>query len=236
MKRILITILALITLHTYAEDDAKETYPCVFQLSPEQKQELTSIGLDAIQVGASNKDPKSISQLGGLYLTGTLVEKDESKGLGYIKQAAELGRANSMKFLYAAYFCGLGTEVNEKEGIRWLEKYVESQVEVVNFEGKDYEYRGNKSYLENAYILLNKYYYSGKDEYKQKLINLTDDLINHTRTSVSSDRQMASNPESYRTVTGKDIAKEKIVEFYNSRADSEQKQLDKLLNFRSKIK
>ena len=231
-KLIMALVILGLSLHTYATDKESEKLECVVQLTPEQVTEIKSIGIDSIKSDAANKDPKAINMLGMLYLSGTLVDKDEELGFGYIKEAAELGRPGAVQGVFFLYFCGLGTEVNNDKGIEWLEKHLENLVETYNINGTEVIFKGSDKYIKTAYILANQYISSSKPEHKEKLKDVIDTLIEQTHIAISSANKMIANPDSIRTVSGTELTNEQIIKHYSQIADRMTIRLDELLNFK----
>ncbi|MCU7870892.1 MAG: sel1 repeat family protein [Candidatus Thiodiazotropha sp. (ex Lucinoma borealis)] len=60
-------------------------------------------------------------QLGMLYLFGKGVEQDASKGIGWLKEAAESGSYLAANELGQIYLSGKGVERDEAEAVKWLE-------------------------------------------------------------------------------------------------------------------
>jgi len=231
--KLLIVVLALFSLQTYAVESEQDKLKCVVNISSEQAEEVSLLGLDAIKSGADNKDPKSLNMLGALYLSGTLVDKDEELGFSYVKQAAELGRDSAIRALFSLYFCGLGTEVNQDEGISWLEKHLDNLVENYNINGEDIEYKGSDKYVKTAYQLANEYISSNNPKHKAKLSGVINTLIDQTYIAISSAEQMVNNPESIRVVSGTDLNNEQISNHYNKVVSRFKVRLDTLLKFKA---
>jgi hypothetical protein len=234
MKRILTTLLTLISLQTYAVDKAEERLECIVQLTPEQIKEVTSIGIDTIKSEASNLDPKALNMLGMLYLSGVLVGKNEELGFDYIKQAAELGRPGAVKGLFTLYFCGLGTEADDDKGIEWLEKHLENLVYSYDFDGNKGKWMGSKEYVDTAYALVNKYISSVNPKHKLKIPGVIDILIKQASMSVTALENIAAKPEMYRSImVDTKLTDNQIFSNYNQRAKEAKARLDELLAFKA---
>ena len=234
MKILLTTLLTLISLQSYSVDIAQDKLKCIVDLTPEQIKEVTSIGIDTIKSDAANKDPRAINTLGMLYLSGTLVDKDEELGFNYIKQAAELGRPGAVQGMSFLYFCGLGTEADNNKGIEWLEKHLDNLVYSYDFDGNKGKWMGSKEYVDTAYALVNQYISSVNPKHKLKIPGVIDILIKQASMSVTALEDIVAKPEMYRRImVDTKLTDNQIVNNYNQRAKEAKVRLDELLAFKA---
>jgi TPR repeat protein len=67
---------------------------------------------------------KSQARLGALYLAGVGIEKNQTKGLKWLRLAAKKGNAKAEENIGTAYHMGLGVAPNLKEAIKWYERSI----------------------------------------------------------------------------------------------------------------
>ncbi len=58
--------------------------------------------------------------IGIMYLNGISVDRDEKKGIEWLKTAAEHGSAEAASKLGIAHYCGIGTPVDYAEALKWF--------------------------------------------------------------------------------------------------------------------
>ena len=86
-------------------------------ISPEQLKKLTE--------SAEAGDADAQSTLGGMYLVGIGVAKDEKKAAEWIAKAAEQGDADAQFVLGSLYLDGIGVAKGEKKATEWIAKAAE---------------------------------------------------------------------------------------------------------------
>ena len=70
---------------------------------------------------AEQGDSNAQWRIGAIYYTGKGVNKNEAKGLKYVKLAAENGKADAQFFLCACFLNGKGVSKDIDEAIKWCE-------------------------------------------------------------------------------------------------------------------
>jgi TPR repeat protein len=71
---------------------------------------------------AEEGDAAAQLRLGGAYILGMGVVKDEAEGWRWCRKAAEQGGARAQVLLGGAYMRGTGVEKDEEEGLKWVMK------------------------------------------------------------------------------------------------------------------
>ena len=146
MKKLLIVVLTLFSLQSYAtvmpnDSVAKQVQdslnrsawvlgwnegvwidsvamPC--GLSDKHKETMLSKSLDGWLKLVAEEDTRALGMIGMMYLHGVGAKQDEQFGLGFIKSAANKGRANSAFLVAFANVCGTGNlTVDYVEAIKW---------------------------------------------------------------------------------------------------------------------
>jgi uncharacterized protein len=78
------------------------------------------------RLGARRGDPESQYDLGFMYLLGEGVAADPTRGLAYLKHAANAGHSGAARLLSHIYRDAMfGTARNELESSRWRERALE---------------------------------------------------------------------------------------------------------------
>ena len=80
------------------------------------------VDMDALIEKAKQGNIDALEQLGECYYKGVFVEKDYTKAIPFLKQAAEKGSPKSMFYLYQCYNFGRGVPENEHEATSYLRK------------------------------------------------------------------------------------------------------------------
>ena len=92
--------------------------PC--GLSDKHKETMLSKSLDGWLKLVAEEDTRALGMIGMMYLHGVGAKQDEQFGLGFIKSAANKGRANSAFLVAFANVCGTGNlTVDYVEAIKW---------------------------------------------------------------------------------------------------------------------
>lgn len=239
MKKLLTIILSIFTLQTYANSESYKLDK--LELGPGQIRTINILGLEKIKSGVEKKDPLMTNILGGMYLSGTKVELDTKKGAEYVRQAAELGRGNAIFTMYGLYRFGIGVERDIHKAIEWLEKYVESFIEIIDFDGQKVVLKNNENYIRNAVRLLDEYYrmfmFESDSSYISKHLTLLNELITMFERDVRLDRMVANDPYLWHIgAKGMPLTTDKqITDFYNRRADEKQARLDRWLIYKKQV-
>lgn len=75
-----------------------------------------------LEQAAKHKHPAAILELSNFYRRGDVVEKDVTKSVELVKQAAELGEVQAMRDLACIYEHGLGVDVDDEKADYWQDK------------------------------------------------------------------------------------------------------------------
>ena len=67
-------------------------------------------------------DADAMNNLGGMYLTGSVVESDYAKAAHWFRQAVALGNVGALTNLGTIYSKGLGVEQDYAEALKWFRK------------------------------------------------------------------------------------------------------------------
>lgn len=94
----------------------------LIELDPEDSKAHFELGYYWLSKANMQNHPAATLELAGYYRRGDVIEKDVTKSIALVKQAAELGEYQAMRDLAFIYENALGTDANEEKAAYWTEK------------------------------------------------------------------------------------------------------------------
>lgn len=89
---------------------------------PEESKKYFEYGHNWLNQAVKDKHPAAILELAGYYRRGDFVEKDVTKSIELVEQAAKLGEVQAMRDIAFIYANGLGIDANEEKADFWTAK------------------------------------------------------------------------------------------------------------------
>lgn len=90
------------------------------------KQEDYTTAVKLLEEAAGMENAAAVNELGGAYLAGRGVEKDEKKALSLYQQAEKLGSASAAYNTGVCYAYGYGVKADETTAFQWFKKAAEA--------------------------------------------------------------------------------------------------------------
>ena len=88
--------------------------------------EAYAVCTELLEEAADLENAAAVNELGGCYLTGRGVKKDEKKALELYKQAAEMESPSALYNVGVCYAYGYGAEADEAAAFQWFQKAAEA--------------------------------------------------------------------------------------------------------------
>ncbi len=88
--------------------------------------EAYAVCAELLEEAADLENAAAVNELGGCYLTGRGVKKDEKKALELYKQAAEMESPSALYNVGVCYAYGYGAEADEAAAFQWFQKAAEA--------------------------------------------------------------------------------------------------------------
>ena len=89
---------------------------------PEESKKYFEYGFNWLTQASKDKHAAAIFELAGYYRRGDTTEKDVTKSIELVEQAAKLGDVQAMRDLSFIYANGLGIDANEEQADFWDQK------------------------------------------------------------------------------------------------------------------
>ena len=90
------------------------------------KAEKYDVSVKLLEEAVDKGSAAAANELGGAYLAGRGVDKDEEKALELYQQAEKMGSASAAYNIGVCYAYGYGVKADKEQAVSWLEKYAES--------------------------------------------------------------------------------------------------------------
>ena len=149
-----------------------------FEKDEDNAESLATKAVPGLKKEAKAGDELAQLLLGGCYLGGLGVEKDEEEGVKWVRKAANQDLAKAQALLGACYMAGKGVEEDEIEAVKWFRKaanqdLAEAQIQLAicyyNGEGVEKDLKEAKKWIEKAAK-------QGNDRAKSMLESLESEL------------------------------------------------------------
>jgi serine/threonine protein kinase/TPR repeat protein len=89
---------------------------------PEQASQTFREAVDLLRISAEKGDRDSQNRLGGLYLNGKGVEKDNAEALKWLRRAADQGNKIAQNLVGLIYDYGMGVPADPSEAAKWYRR------------------------------------------------------------------------------------------------------------------
>lgn len=140
--------------------------------------EAYTVCVELLEEAADLENAAAVNELGGCYLTGRGVKKDEEKALELYKKAAEMESPSALYNVGVCYAYGHGVEADEAAAFQWFQKAAEAGSPSGMFAAGAWyaEGKGVKADEEQARAWLEKYAASGNSIWSEQAQAILEEL------------------------------------------------------------